>query len=547
MKRGVWLSGLVVSLGGWGARLDAQDPVWHATAPRLLPAAVTGAELPAAVLGRPFVIAPFQRVPPAAGSGALTPVSYQEATEVPPAPVAPTPSGPPPVWPDEADDTVDQSDPSGQAGLFASDRTAATPVQHGAVVAPAAGTVNEETESPAPSESANANGPTFLPDAVAPPPVFPDAVDGPVPDAVRCRLFVRAEYLLWGVRSYHIPPLVTTGSAADPIPGAIGQPHTQVLFGNSNLGGGLRSGVRLTAGGWFDPCEENGVEVSGFYLGDKTNHFATNTAQNPIIARPFFDLNRNLENAQIVSFPGLTTGTATVSATSRLFGAEANYRGKLCCGCDYRFDVLAGFRFLELDEDLKITENIAFGDSPVLGPAPNQGDLRNQNATAFDDFHTRNRFYGGQVGVVGEKHWGPWSLEGRFKLALGATVEEVTINGAQQFLPNTALNAHGDLLALQTNIGKATRTRFCVVPETDLNVGYQVTPHLRAFLGYDFLYWSTVVRPGDQIDRVLDVTNIPNFALLNGQQPTNQARPAVPFKERGFWAQGMNVGIEFRY
>src|SRR5436305_14217566 len=34
------------------------------------------------------------------------------------------------------------------------------------------------------------------------------------------------------------------------------------------------------------------------------------------------------------------------------------FREKLCCGCDYRFDLLAGFRYLHLDEDLSITENI---------------------------------------------------------------------------------------------------------------------------------------------------------------------------------------------
>ena len=107
-----------------------------------------------------------------------------------------------------------------------------------------------------------------------------------MPDPLHCHYFVKGEYLLWGVRSFHIPPLVTTGSAADAVPGAIGQPHTQILLGNSDLGGGLRSGFRLTAGGWFDMWEECGVEASGFYLGEKTNHFNTSTAQNPVIARP---------------------------------------------------------------------------------------------------------------------------------------------------------------------------------------------------------------------------------------------------------------------
>jgi hypothetical protein len=546
MKRRVRVGGLLLALGGWCARLGAQDAVWRAIpAPRPLPAIVTAAEpgaaAPVAVLGRPIVIATSRPVPPAtAGSPPLMLVSHQTGDAGAP-PTASEPPGPPPAWPNEDDDAA-EPDLTTQVGLFASERDAATAAAAGAEVTPVVGAVRDEVEAALDAKGTLGKGPAFLPSHG-----YPDAVDGPMPDPLHCHFFAKAEYLLWGVRPFRTPPLVTTGSAADAVPGAIGQPHTQVLFGNSDLAGGLRSGLRLTVGGWFDMWEECGFEASGFFLGEKTNHFTTNTAENAVIARPFFELNRNMENAQLVSFPGLSTGAVTARATSRLFGAEANYRGKWCCGCDYRVDVLAGFRFLDLDEDLRVTETIFFSDSPALGPAPNQGDLRNQTATAFDDFHTRNRFYGGQVGVVGEKRWGPWSLEGRFKLALGVNAEEVDINGAQQFVPNSAINARGDLLALASNIGSRERSRFCVVPEVDLNIGYQVTPNLRAFIGYDLLYWSTVVRPGDQIDRVLDVTTVPNFALLHGQTPLSQARPVVPFKESGFWAQGLNVGIEFRY
>jgi hypothetical protein len=53
------------------------------------------------------------------------------------------------------------------------------------------------------------------------------------------------------------------------------------------------------------------------------------------------------------------------------------------------------------------------------------------------------------------------------------------------------------------------------------------------------------VRPGDQIDRGLDVTRIPNFGVP--ANPLPQPRPAVPFKETDYWAQGINIGLEFRY
>jgi hypothetical protein len=38
------------------------------------------------------------------------------------------------------------------------------------------------------------------------------------------------------------------------------------------------------------------------------------------------------------------------------------------------------------------------------------------------------------------------------------------------------------------------------VPEAGIDVGYQLTRHLRAKAGYTFIYWTDVVRPGDQID-----------------------------------------------
>jgi hypothetical protein len=106
--------------------------------------------------------------------------------------------------------------------------------------------------------------------------------------------------------------------------------------------------------------------------------------------------------------------------------------------------------------------------------------------------------------------------------------------------------AVGGLLALPTNIGHFSRDRFSVVPEIGVNLGYQLTDHLRAYVGYNFLYWTNVVRPGAQIDRVLDVTLIPNFPVP-GAVPTGQNRPMVPFKENDFWAQGINFGLEFRW
>ena len=69
------------------------------------------------------------------------------------------------------------------------------------------------------------------------------------------------------------------------------------------------------------------------------------------------------------------------------------------------------------------------------------------------------------------------------------------------------------MFAQPTNIGHYSRNVFAVVPEVGLSVGFEVTAWLRLSLGYNFLYWSDVVRPGEQIDRVIGVGTATGLAL----------------------------------
>jgi hypothetical protein len=76
-------------------------------------------------------------------------------------------------------------------------------------------------------------------------------------------------------------------------------------------------------------------------------------------------------------------------------------------------------------------------------------------------------------------------------------------------------------------------------------VGYHVSESLRVYLGYDLLYLSDLARPGEQIDQVVNPTQLPTSA---GPSPlTGPARPFFHFVNKDIWAQGLNVGMEFRY
>jgi hypothetical protein len=230
------------------------------------------------------------------------------------------------------------------------------------------------------------------------------------------------------------------------------------------------------------------------------------------------------------------TGRVSVLLSSQFQGGEIN--GIFSCKkwCWGKCDWLLGFRYLRLRDSLDVDEDLLVPpDSPI---APNQRTIVN------DHFDTRNQFYGGQLGFRTQCHWRCWDLEYITKVALGTTHEQANIFGSTVITPagGSPQAFTGGLFAQPTNIGHYTRDRFAVVPEVGINIGYNLTDHWRLFAGYSFIYWSTVARPGDQIDRVVNSTLIPPR-----QFPSGPARPAFNFKDTDFWAYGVNFGLEFKY
>jgi hypothetical protein len=341
----------------------------------------------------------------------------------------------------------------------------------------------------------------------------------------------KTEYLLWWMKGNKLPPLVTTGSANDTRPGAIGQPGTVVLFGGQAEDPSSFSGVRATLGFWLDECHNLALEGSFFTLFQKSTNFSAASPGTPVLARPFFNVLTGQEDAELVAFPGVLAGGVSVVETSRLFGADLNLRTNLCKGCCYNIDVLGGFRFIGLDNSLTIQENLLTLNNPGGG------------FIVQDRFSTQNRFYGGQFGFDSEVRWRRWFVDTKVMFALGSNHESANIGG------NTVVTApggatsvfNGGLLALSTNSGQFSREMFVFAPEFTVNVGYQITDHIRGFVGYNVLYMSNVLRPGSLIDRSI------NTDLLPPPAPSLPARPAFTYRATDFWAQGVNFGLEFRY
>jgi len=365
------------------------------------------------------------------------------------------------------------------------------------------------------------------------------------------RTWASADYLLWWVKNSPVPSaLLTSGNPATGVnagvfsSGALGVNGTQVLFGNSSVNFAAMSGVRFTAGSWFDSSDTVGIEGSGFLLFRHGSTFSagSDAAGNPPLYFPVFSPTANggagAERAFPISDPlrGFA-GSVAFNSTLQLWGAEANGIFNIVRSRGMEFSLLAGFRYADLQENLNITNPTT---DLVLG------NLQN----GYDHFGTRNQFYGGQLG--GRLSWirDRLAVDVTGKVALGATHETVDTQGSitQVPLPGgfapTAGTFPGFLYTQPSNIGHQSHTDFGVIPTIELKISYQVTERLRAFVGYDFMYWNGVVRPGSQIDHTVNITQNP---VISPGGFFGAAQPQPQFTRSDFMATGINFGVEFRY
>lgn len=347
------------------------------------------------------------------------------------------------------------------------------------------------------------------------------------------RVWVGADYLLWWVKQgpSSFPLLTTSPPASRGVPG---QPGTVVLFGGSGFDFGTFAGLKLSAG-VSDSSGEFGLMGSAFLLEHRSTGVGAtaNLAGVPLLASPLVSPTTGQITSSIANNTNLTTSGFAGVATSRLWGGEANLIAPSLQNSVSTFRLLAGFRYLDLAEELDI-ENTLF--QHVTGGNVVQGST----VVQLEGFHTRSQFYGGQVGVQGEFRYGSLFLNVLGKVALGVSHQVVTISGFETITAPNGVQSTEDaaLLAMPTNNGRRTKDVFAVVPEVGVEVGYDVTRNVRLSVGYTFLYWNEVVRPADQIDPVV------NTRFRAGVGP---ARPMPLFNATDFWAQGVNFGLGFRY
>ncbi|HLA84524.1 MAG TPA: BBP7 family outer membrane beta-barrel protein [Thermoguttaceae bacterium] len=407
----------------------------------------------------------------------------------------------------------------------------------------------------------------------------------------------RADYLYWWTQGARVVPLVTTSDEEDQ--GVIGQPSTEILFGDERLNGQGRSNFRIQFGHWLHCGRTAGIEFDYFTLGEEGTdfRFASNDAGVPLYARPFFDVNPDLQtpgqNAELVSDPTFLRGTVDGRIDEYFQSAGVNLRlNMICCGprgcCEdecaaacgedvcgeactddcgssgclgntragryyqglsglfskacptsYRVDFLVGYRHYRLSDSLRVHEDLeAFESTPEI-----------EAGTTFlvtDEFRSRNDFHGAEIGLVTEAYRGCWSLQLLAKMAFGNNTRIVNIRGESTFQApddDPATYEAGILAGDETtNGGRHVTNRCAIIPQFGAELGYQLTCRTRAFLGYNLILWNDVARASEQVDYTLNSSYFPP-----ADDPTGEARPHFAWQDSDFWAQGVNAGLEYRF
>jgi hypothetical protein len=365
-----------------------------------------------------------------------------------------------------------------------------------------------------------------------------------------CYTWADFSYLAsWARRAPLSTPLVTSGSAADAHPGAIGQPGTGVVFGTDSIDFGLRQGIQGELGVYLDADHHLSLDASGFYFFPQyvRSTFASDANGNPVIARPEFNTAAGGERSFLTSFPGVLAGSTSVESRSTLWGYEVNGRYSICPSDGVLIDGLIGYRQARLDEKITITDqltplipgNLTFlGGNNFVNPPGTIGDQ--------DLFGTANIFYGVNLGVRARWLWDWGYLNVYAKTAVGVTSERVSIQGSTSLLtPTGTTSTPGGILALPSNIGNYHQSEFSVIPEVGFTFAYNPIDHVRLTAGYSFTYWSNVVRPGDQINNHINPALVPTDVGFG--TATGGSGPTFAFHETSFWWHTLNAGVEFYY
>ena len=415
-------------------------------------------------------------------------------------------------------------------------------------------------------------GPSSAPAAAKPPSSKAVTMDGNSPPiwtpAPETRFYAGVEYLQWWVKDAPLSvPLVSTGTVASTHHGFLNYPDTTILYGSpfspSQGGNDTQrfqgfSGTRVKLGYALGSERRFAVEASGFALEQRSAGFGITSDKDglPVINIPVFNTISYTpggrpgglppaEDGLPASLPadphrvdgnvGVFQGSVTARNTLQLWGTEAVGVISLYRSPSWEVSGLLGARYLDLDETFSL-------DYSSVGVT---GRYVGMSGGANDTFRTQNQFIGGVLGLRGSYTTGRVSVDMTGRVALGATHQTETVTGGFYSIGQSGPYVTGPagIFAQPANEGRTSRDRFSVVPDVQIKIGYALTPRIRATIGYDFMYFSGVMRPTDQMSHYIPKGQ----TFQQGGKNVSTTSPARLSDSSDFFAHGLCLGLEVRF
>lgn len=353
--------------------------------------------------------------------------------------------------------------------------------------------------------------------------------------------WMTVEYLYWGIENEPLSvPLVTS----NPTPGAggamgsIGETGTQVIYGTGSSNDAVNfigfHAAHTTLGGWFDACDQYGLEANFFGHAKRNNIFSASSDEitQPLIAIPYYSVSEGSE-------AGFNLGSApnvlTITNNSQTWAGDLNALLDLEKRVHFPLVAMAGLAYFNLAEGLNLNDTLV--DTTLNG-----------TVSVMDNFKASNQFYGLQFGARSDITIQNFTLGLLGTLALGENRQNLEITGntnvANGAFEMTSSNA--GLFAEPSNIGNYKDHPFTLLPKVQMRLGYNLAPDMNIFFGYNFLYLSDVIRPGEQLQHNINITQQPTLGPSGGVL-TGAALPTLNMTHTHIWMQAFSMGFKFEY
>ena len=340
------------------------------------------------------------------------------------------------------------------------------------------------------------------------------------------------EFLLWWRDQRVFPALVTTQPNDGIVPGAT------VLFGGP-MDESARPGGRLEFGLWLDPCQRTAVGARYLAVADASISPEYTSSDLAFIARPFTDVSTNPATATAFSVINAaaqpaTTGRLGLRTDSEIQAGDVFFLWTLRQYSCASFGLLAGYQYAQIDEDLFIESVTQTGGTTAAV----------QSIAVSDLFDAQNEFHGGMFGLRGDYRCGQFGVELLGRFGFGNMRQSILIAGSTTSTDAsgaTSTRASGLLAQAATNGGLHEQDKFSFMNEAGVKLAFYPVQRLKLSVGYSLMYWSSVVRPGFEIDTAID------GRLLTALPPADATRPAFAFDPTDSLVHGLNFGAELQF